>query len=151
MLIVDYLKEKKIKAEVIKLETPFPTTKHVARYFGITERQIFVANLLQGENKRLVMCIYSAAQTLNFKEIEEITGIKRLRFADREVVQKTTGFQSDGMPPIGFTGEFPVLMEEKLLEQNSGYAIGGEPTILIKISPQDIQKYSSATLSHIVR
>lgn len=151
MLITNYLKEHNVRAEIIKLETQFPTLKHIARYFNITEKQIFLNQLLQGENKRLLMCIYQAKYLLDFKKIEDISGIKRLRFADREIVQKTTGYEVGAIPIIGYISDFPIYIDKKLLEVEYGYGAAGEQTELMKVFPEDVVKCNQGVIVEIVR
>ncbi len=151
MLVTEYIKKNNIKAEIFSLDTPFPTNKHIARYFAIKERNIFVTQLLQGENKRLIMCIFPSDKRLNFKRVEEVSGIKRLRYADREVVYKTTGYEVGCIPLVGYKGDFDTVIDESVFEVDKGIGIAGEPTKLMKLTPEDIKQYNNGIVALIVK
>lgn len=149
MLLKEFIKEKKIKAEFLMLDSPFPTTKHAARYLSVKSGQILRAQLLQGENKRMVVCIIPGDITIDFKKVETLTGIRRLRFADTEAIFKATGFHPPSIPPFGYHSEIPVLIEKDILDYDYGFTLAGDIHLYMKIKPQEIVRVTDGSMVDI--
>lgn len=149
MNIQPFLDRYCLKAEIIDLGVPMPSSADAAQLMGVDESRIFKSLLLKGKDGRVVLVVLCGNQRVDLKKVAALTGLKELRFAEAEVVMEMTGFPPGGTPPVGHARKIPVIVDSQLFAHTYGYAGAGESNLLLKIRPQEIIEVSEAAVSDI--
>ena len=76
-------------------------------------------------------------------------GIKSLSIASPEQVRKATGFAIGGTPPFGHPTAIPTTLDKDLLVYETIWAAAGTPDTCFPISPQDLEKITSAVVADV--
>jgi Cys-tRNA(Pro) deacylase len=103
---------------------------------------------LMGEKEALLLVLVSGKNRADLNRLREILG-QPVQPAKPEVVKKLTGYEVGAVPPVGMAGDYPVIMDEDLLAFDQVWASAGAGTILIGLSPQDLQQVSRAEIRSV--
>lgn len=131
-----YLENKKADFELIKQDKPILSAKDAEGYYEVEKSApTFILDSEDG----LIACIVSISRgRLNFEEMKKKFGYTKLKMADRNKIEKITGYKAGSIPPIGH--ELPCIFDDKLLNFNYVYAGTGDELITLKINPNDIKR-----------
>ena len=108
----------------------------------IVKSLVFMAE----ENPILVLA--SGPNRVNPDTISETLGVK-LSKADADTVKKATGFSIGGVPPFGHPTPLATVMDEDFFNFSELWAAAGSATAVFPISPQMLEKLTSATVMRI--
>lgn len=144
------LEENEIDAELIDLKVPMKTVQAAADQLDVPVAQIFKSLVLRGPSESdVVVAVLDGEARLDLKAVRKVLGWKKARFAPGDLVLAATGYPPGGTPPLGHKEDLPVLVDERLLSFEHGYAGGGRPELLLLITPQEILRATSARLAPI--
>ncbi|RLI75635.1 aminoacyl-tRNA deacylase [Archaeoglobales archaeon] len=129
----NYIKERGIDAKIIEVRRA-STVKEAAEELGCSKRQIIKSIVLVAEDE-VVIAIVDGTSSVDLKRVEELVG-KKVRVAGREEVLHLTDFPAGGVPPVGHNCK--VILDEKVLKNESVYGGGGDEKHLLLISPPEI-------------
>ena len=93
-----------------------------------------------------LICVVQGTKRVDFQKIQKIIG-ETINTASPDEVLKYTGYKAGGVPPLS-TG-LKTIIDENVLKLRECYAGGGTDTHLIRISPDDIKKYSNGIIGEI--
>jgi aspartyl-tRNA synthetase len=110
--IVRLLKDNKITYRVFEHE-PVHTSKDAARVRSTPIHQGAKALVLYGDKKPL-MVVIPADLKLDMRIMKDTYGIRDLRMATPEEVQRVTGVPIGAVPPLGNLFDIPVYMDERM-------------------------------------
>ena len=124
------------------------TAKDAAAAVGCELAQIVKSLVfIHGENPYLVLA--SGKNRVDESLVAEVMGIKSLSIASPEQVRKATGFSIGGTPPFGHPTAIPKILDKDLLVYESIWAAAGTPDTCFPISPQDLEKITSAVVADV--
>jgi len=129
----NYIKERGIDAKIIEVRRA-STVNEAAEEVGCSKRQIIKSIVLVAEDEA-VIAIVDGTSSVDLKRVEELVG-KKVRVAGREEVLHLTDFPAGGVPPIGY--DCKVILDERVLKNESVYGGGGDEKHLLLISPSEI-------------
>ncbi|MBU1558957.1 MAG: hypothetical protein KJ588_04045, partial [Gammaproteobacteria bacterium] len=100
------------------------------------------------EQKEYVLVVLPGDASVDLQKLADLKGWNKnkISFANSDAVLQHTGFPAGGTPPIGHKEPLAVVMNKRLLDLDVGYAGGGKPEWLLKISPKEIQRLTCAQL-----
>ena len=76
-------------------------------------------------------------------------GVKSLSMASPEQVRDATGFAIGGTPPFGHPTPIRTTLDKDLLAYETLWAAAGTPDTCFPISPQDLEKITSAVVADV--
>jgi len=141
----DFLENNNSDFEILAHSTPIISTQEAAKYFDIEKAApTFIMETDQG----LVALIVSSNRgKIDFKAIKQNLGFSKLKMADREKVQKMTGYEIGVIPLIGHN--LPCVFDDCLLNYDYIYGGSGDELHTLKITPNDVIRLNNV-IKHII-
>ncbi len=140
-----YMLTRGIPGEIIHLDVPTPTVETAAQAVGCAPEQI-VKSILFLVNAAPRLTVTSGLRRVDTRALAARYGVsrKRVKLADAEAVLEIAGYEVGAMPPFGHRTQLDTLLDPRVLEHADVYAGGGAGNALLRISPQDILKFTQA-------
>lgn len=136
-----FLKKQKIPHKVHEYHLTKPGENYgqdVADELGVAHSRVFKTLMvsLDGDPKKLGVCIVPVAGTLNLKAAAKAHGAKKALMADPHIAEKTTGYVVGGISPFGQKKRLPTVLDESALTFETIFTSGGKRTLEIEFEPQ---------------
>lgn len=140
-----YMHENGIAGEILHLDVPTPTVESAALAVGCKTEQI-VKSILFLAKTEPVLTITCGTPRVERRVIAAryAVGRKKVKLADADTVLSIGGFEVGAMPPFGHLVALGTLLDPGVLKHEEVYAGGGAGNALVRLSPQDILKFSQA-------
>lgn len=146
-----FLQSHHIQAEILRLPVPTPTVETAARAVGAEPQQI-VKSILFLVDDQPVLAITCGTAYVERRSIAARYGVgkKRVKLAAPEEVLALSGYEVGAMPPFGHSPPLTSLLDPRVLSLSVAYAGGGAENALLRITPDDILRYSQAQVMDLV-
>ncbi|MCK5634788.1 MAG: YbaK/EbsC family protein [Anaerolineales bacterium] len=146
-----FLREKGIRAELLALPVKTPTVEAAADAVGTSSNKIIKSVLFMVDD-RPVLAIASGTSRIDRKRIAKNFGVgrKRVRLADENQVQTSTGYPIGAVPPFGHPEPLLTIIDPGVLEHNVVYAGGGASDHLIKVETAEILRITQAEVLELL-
>jgi len=141
-----FIDENSIDAEIIEVKKGSKTVKEAAVASGIHSDIIVKSVVFVTKSGHGLICIIQGKHRVDFQKVEGIIG-ETVNTASPDDVLNYTKYKAGGVPPIS-TG-LKTIIDENVLKLRECYAGGGTDTHLVRISPDDIKKYSNGIIGEI--
>ena len=140
----NHLRNNNIVFEIIAHNSPILSTSDAAKYFDIEKAApTFVMDTEQG----LIACIISSRRgKIDLKTMGQALGFTKFKFADKEKIEKTIGYQTGIIPLVGHN--LPCIFDNILFEHDYIYGGSGDELHTLKIAPGDIVRLNNV-IKHI--
>jgi Cys-tRNA(Pro)/Cys-tRNA(Cys) deacylase len=148
--LADFILEHDLQAEIVSPGAHMPTVDAAAAAMKVRPDQIFKSIFFQAKDGQCTMVIACGNGRVDLKRVQALTGLQGLRLAKPDVVFAKTGYPAGGTPPVGHREKFPVIVDTRVAAQEWGYAGGGQPEFLVKITSADIIRLTSAAVHDVV-
>ncbi len=136
-----FIQQNNIKAEMIEHKQSGLTSEDAAKATGVKIEQVIKTLLFIDNKKNLAIVICQGNRRIDTKKL---SGLKKPRLATREELKEILGTQPGGTPPICLPEDIPKFIDKEVMEQEFVVGSAGSEFVGIKISPNDILKYSNA-------
>ncbi len=116
---------------------------------GLAADRVYKTLVCQIEPRELVVAVIPVKQQLNMKLLAKASGSKKAVMADKNEVQKVTGYVLGGVSPIGQKKRLRLFLAETALKQETIFVSGGKRGLEIELSADDLLNItggSTATL-----
>jgi len=125
--------------------------EEAAEKLGVNVEAIFKTLVVQTVSKKLVVAVIPVMHSLNLKQVAQAVGEKKAEMADKDLVQRTTGYVIGGVSPLGQRKKLPTAIDT--LAENYGriYVSGGRRGLDIAIAPYDLAKATAASFANLIR
>jgi Ala-tRNA(Pro) deacylase len=133
--IVTMLESHGVRFEVVRHHAVY-TSDDAARVRGTSLASGAKALVCKADD-RFRMFVMPADLRLDSKRVRREHGIKKMRFADRDEVEKLTGLSPGSIPPFGSLFSLPTSCDRKLADQPSINFNAGDHCISISMSFAD--------------
>ncbi len=94
-----------------------------------------------------VLCIVSGAHRVDTERLADVLDVAEVRPATPGEVRAATGFSVGGVPPFGHG--LPVVLDARLLEQESVWAAGGDGHSLFEVDPRTLVTCTGAVVAAV--
>ncbi len=138
------LRQHGIAFDVLRHEPVF-TSEEAARVRGTPLASGAKALICKGGD-RFMMFILPADRKLASKQIRRSRGWRKLRFANREEVERITGLAPGSIPPFGSLFDLPTLCDTRLAENETINFNAGDHGISVSMRYEDYLRVEAPEL-----
>lgn len=131
--------------EIILFDQSTHTSELAAQALGVTPGQIAKTLVFLADAEPLLV-VTCGDKKINTKKLTKTLGVKKVRFADGETVEASTGFPPGGVSPIGLVKEVPLYLDQSLWDFDIVYAAAGTANSALPVSPDRLQEITKATI-----
>lgn len=110
----------------------------------LSPQQVFKTLLVELSNEQLVVNVLPVANQLDLKAVARALGTKKARMADKQKVQRTSGYLLGGVSPLAQKKSLRTLLDETAQLFDSIYISAGRRGLEIEIAPADLLKITAA-------
>lgn len=141
----------KIKYELheYKVDENDLSAENVAEKIGLPLGQVFKTLVARGDKNGVVMAAIPAGQVLDLKALAAASGNKKVEMVSLKEVQPLTGYIRGGVSPIGGKKNYPVYIDESVLDYAEIAISAGIRGCQIFVKPQDLLKAVEAHTSKL--
>ncbi len=138
---INCLKKAKIKYQVHPYEhDPYSKAygEEAAEKLNIPFDQIFKTLIVSINEKDLSVALVPVSKQLDLKLFAKAIGSKKVKMADKNDVERTTGYVLGGVSPIGQKKKLSTVIDSSALRFATVYVSAGHRGLQIEISPKDL-------------
>jgi Cys-tRNA(Pro)/Cys-tRNA(Cys) deacylase len=97
----------------------------------------------------LAVAVVPVTGSLDLKALAAAVGGKRAVMADPALAERTTGYVRGGISPLGQRKRLPTVVDASAEAYETVYVSGGRRGLEIELSPADLVRLTTATVSPI--
>lgn len=149
---INTLKKKKIPHSVHQYEhQPGSDSygKEAAEKLGIDEERVFKTLVVSLDDGSMAVAVIPVSSMLSMKMIAKARGSKKAMMADKNLVQKATGYVLGGVSPLGQKKRIPTVIDASARNFPTIFISGGRRGLDIELAPSDLADLTSATFHTI--
>jgi len=121
-----------------------------ATALGVDPMRIFKTLVVDGDHG-LAVAVVPVGRQLDLKAAAHALGAKRLALADQEQAQRTTGYVTGGISPIGQRKALPTVVDESALGWDTLFVSAGRRGLQVELAPGDLVDVTAARTAAIAR
>ncbi len=149
---INLLKKNKCDFKIYKYDHDPACTNYgeeAAKKLSLDEKQVFKTLLVELNPKELVVAIIPVNSKVSLKKIALILGAKSSKMADKQEVQKVTGYLLGGISPLGQKKRLRTVINHTANDYKTIFVSGGKRGLDIEVKPRDLQKLLEAQFAEI--
>lgn len=149
---IELAKKKKIKHTIHEYEHDANHAsfgEEASEKLGVSQSQVFKTLVIELDTKVLVVCVIPVSHTLNLKAAAKSAKAKKAMMADKQNVQRSTGYVLGGVSPLGQKKRLLTLIDESANHFDTIYVSAGKRGLEIELAPQDLQSLCGAQFAAI--
>lgn len=121
----------------------------IAELNGLEAKSVYKTLVLKGDKTGVLIALVPGDQQLVFKSVAKLSANKKVTTVPVKDLQSLTGYIRGGCSPIGMKKEFPVFIDERMLELPEVLVNAGQRGLLIRIDPNDLAAVTNAVIGVI--
>ena len=123
--------------------------REAAEKLDISETRLFKTLVVNIGGKDLAVAVVPVAGLLNLKAFAKAMGVKKVGMADKLVVERTTGYPTGGVSPMGQKKALPTIIDASARAFDTIYVSAGRRGLQICLSPDDLAVQTRAGFHNI--
>lgn len=123
---------------------------HVAEQLGENLEQVFKTLVLRGDRNGLLVCVVPGDGEVDLKKAARVSGNKSVEMIHVKELLPTTGYIRGGCSPIGMKKPFPTYIHSSCQDFAVIYVSAGVRGLQIKIAPDDLVRFTGATVTDLL-
>jgi Cys-tRNA(Pro)/Cys-tRNA(Cys) deacylase len=120
-----------------------------AEKLAIPARQVFKTLVAELGDGSLAVAILPVDQMLSMKLLAKATGTKKAGMADKQQVEKTTGYVLGGVSPLGQKKQLKTFLDSTAEQFSTIFVSAGRRGLEIELAPQDLLLLTRGTITGI--
>lgn len=129
--------------KIILFESSTHTSELAAQALGVTPAQI-AKTLVFLADAEPVLVVTCGDRKVDTKRLAKELGVRKIRFANAEVVEDSTGFPPGGVSPVGLAKKIPLYLDKSLYDFDIVYAAAGTANSALPVSPERLCEITGA-------
>ena len=121
----------------------------VAEKTGQNIRFVYKTLVLSGDKTGVILACIPGASELDLKAFANLSGNKKCAMVPMKDILELTGYVRGGCSPLGMKKDFPLFIDDSAFELDHILISAGLRGKQLKVTPQDIQKVTSAATGAI--
>jgi Cys-tRNA(Pro)/Cys-tRNA(Cys) deacylase len=138
---INLAKKHKIKHNVHQYEHDENAASYgleAAQKMDTDPQQIFKTLVVSLDDASLAVAIVPVQNMLSLKVIAKVLGAKKAMMADKDAVQRSTGYVLGGVSPLGQKKRLKTVLDESAMAFSSIYVSAGKRGLEIELDPVDL-------------
>ena len=115
-----------------------------AEKMGADPDRVFKTLVVETDGGQLVVGIVPVSTSLNLKKIAKAAGAKKAAMADKQKVQRTTGYVLGGVSPLGQKKALTTVLDDSASGFDTIYVSAGRRGLEIELAPSDLANLTRA-------
>lgn len=136
--------------EIILFDSSTHTSELAAQALGVTPAQIAKTLCFLADGQAVLLTTCGDKKT-DVKALARELGVKKIRFADAETVERTTGFPPGGVSPVGILPGVPLYLDRSLWDFDVVYAAAGTANSALPVSPDRLKEITDARVVDVCK
>lgn len=118
---------------------------------GLQAEQVFKTLVVENENKQLAVIIIPVNCSLNLKLAAKALGCKKAQMADKNKVERTTGYILGGVSPIAQKKLLKTVIDINAQKLNNMYVSAGKRGLEVSLAPNALASITKATFASLTQ
>ena len=135
---IEILDKAKVPYELRTFEAVEFTADEGAAKLGLPPEQVWKTLVARGERNGVMMAIVPGPRTLSLRKLAQASGDKRAEMVDVSELMRLTGFLKGGVSPLGGRREYPIYIDQSILQHPFVCVSAGQRGLQIAIAPADL-------------
>lgn len=123
--------------------------EEAAEKLGIVKERVFKTLVVSNDNKTLYVAVVPVSAMLNLKACAKAVGLKKIAMADKNVVQRVTGYVLGGVSPLGQKKQLKTVIDKSAENFETVFVSAGRRGLDIELHPADLAKLTRASFAEI--
>ncbi|GGY60589.1 Cys-tRNA(Pro) deacylase [Marinobacter zhanjiangensis] len=120
-----------------------------AEKLGVDPDQVFKTLVVETDAGELVVAIVPVSNSLNLKRVAKAAKAKKVVMADKQKVQRTTGYVLGGVSPLGQKKALKTVIDESAQTFDTIHVSAGRRGLEIELAPADLASLTRASFATI--
>lgn len=125
--------------------------EEAAEKLGVDAAAVFKTLVVQSESDELAVAIVPVLMSLDLKSAAAALEVKKLRMADKALVQRSTGYVIGGVSPLGQKKPLRTVVDQSAEGLPQIFISGGKRGLDIALRVEDLLQLCRALLAPIAR
>ena len=118
--------------------------EEAAEKIGANPAQVFKTLVVSLDGKDLAVGIIPVTAMLGLKQIAKAAGAKKALMADKQLVQRTTGYVLGGVSPLGQKKPLKTFIDQSAEDFETIFVSAGKRGLEIELAPADLARLTQA-------
>lgn len=118
--------------------------REAAEKLGVPEDRLFKTLVVNIGGKDLAVAVVPVSAQLDLKAFARAMGVKKIGMADKIVVERTTGYLTGGVSPMGQKKTLPTIIDGLAQTFDTIYVSAGRRGLQMSLSPGDLAAQTRA-------
>ena len=120
-----------------------------AEKLNIPSDRIFKTLVVSVDNNILLVAVVPVSKQLDLRLFAKTAGSKKAKMADKNLVERATGYVIGGVSPIGQKKKLKTIIDTSALKFNTVYVSAGRRGLQIELAPENLGSQTNATYDEI--
>ncbi|HCY83651.1 MAG TPA: Cys-tRNA(Pro) deacylase [Desulfobacteraceae bacterium] len=125
--------------------------REAAEKLGMPEERLFKTLVVATGPKDLAVAVVPVSGQLDLKAFAKAVGVKKTAMADKTIVERTTGYLTGGVSPIGQKKGLPTVIDDSANAFDTIYVSAGKRGLQICLAPKDLAALTRGRFAAIVK
>ena len=118
--------------------------EEAAEKIGANPAQVFKTLVVSLDGKDLAVGVVPVTAMLGLKQIAKAAGAKKALMADKQLVQRTTGYVLGGVSPLGQKKPLKTFIDQSAEDFETIFVSAGKRGLEIELAPADLARLTQA-------
>jgi len=116
---------------------------------GVAPDQLFKTLVVSTDSRGLAVGVVPVSGQLDLKAIAKALGVKRAAMAEKNQVERSTGYITGAISPMGQKKQLPTIIDASALDLEIVFVSAGRRGLQISLSSRDLARLTKATFHGI--
>ncbi len=123
--------------------------QEAVKKLGISPDRLFKTLVVSTDSRKLAVGVVPVSGQLDLKAIAKALGVKRAAMAEKKQVERSTGYITGAISPMGQKKQLPTIIDASALDLEIVFVSAGHRGLQISLSPGDLARLTKATFHGI--